>query len=172
MKLTRKNLFILAIVFQVFILIGMLVKANLPLWFGKEVKVYTKPIDPRSLLRGNYVKLSYYFDDFILKENDSQTRLDLRVDTKVYILLNKNKNNIYVMKEMSLKKPSKGVFLQGRLKSHYRNFKVEVANINAFFTQKEKALKLEKGMRGKSSIAILMVDNNGKAMIKDVVTIK
>ena len=55
---------ILAIIFQILLIIAMLAYALMPLYLGKEVKVRVNLYDPRDLFRGNYVSLSYDFSDF------------------------------------------------------------------------------------------------------------
>ena len=61
--MTRSRVVVLglgaAIAFQMFVLVGMVVNAALPLWTGTEIRVRTLPVDPRSLFRGNYVRLAY-----------------------------------------------------------------------------------------------------------------
>ena len=52
---------ILAIIFQILLIIAMLAYALMPLYLGKEVKVRVNLYDPRDLFRGNYVSLSYDF---------------------------------------------------------------------------------------------------------------
>lgn len=162
MKTNRKRLFIVAALFQLFILGGMLISSNIPLWFGKEIKVNVEPVDPRSLLRGNYVRLRYDFESIAMKTNKKR-------DTKVYVELKENNNSMYEFEKVSFEKPTKGIFLQGRVKGQYfKTLEIKVANINAYFTQKKNALKLEKELRRGSVIAVLMVDSRGKAIIKNV----
>jgi len=64
---------ILAIIFQILLIIAMLAYALMPLYLGKEVKVRVNLYDPRDLFRGNYVSLSYDFSDF---SNLQQSKFD------------------------------------------------------------------------------------------------
>ncbi|MFO0880306.1 MAG: GDYXXLXY domain-containing protein [Gemmataceae bacterium] len=51
----------LAVVLQVGVLAGMVVVEALPLYVGTRVMLRVQPVDPRSLMRGDYVTLSYDF---------------------------------------------------------------------------------------------------------------
>lgn len=165
-----KRYLIFAAIFQVTILIGMLVKANLPLYFGTEIKVATKPIDPRSLFRGNFVRLNYDFTKI-------KTDKEFIKGEEIFLKLKKNKDNLFAY-HSAWKKPPKGLYIQGRvefvkfqqgiLDQGARNTYIKFANIDAFFAPKEKALKLEKDLR-KSAVAIIMVGKNGKMMLKDII---
>ncbi|MEK8131443.1 GDYXXLXY domain-containing protein [Paenibacillus filicis] len=46
---------------QVLVLIGIAISFYAVSWFGKDVQVRTVPVDPRDLLYGDYVNLSYEF---------------------------------------------------------------------------------------------------------------
>ena len=73
---------ILAIIFQILLIIAMLAYALMPLYLGKEVKVRVKLYDPRDLFRGNYVSLSYDFSDF---SNLQQSKFDEKTGVEIYI---------------------------------------------------------------------------------------
>jgi len=158
------------IVFQFFILTGMYVNAALPLWTGKEIKISTIPVDPRSMFRGNYARLRYdisQLDTHHFPESD-----ELRNGEVVYIVLKPSTTGLYEFSKGVLKKPDSGVFLRGRIENrHYekkvKSFRIKYG-IEAYFAPKEKALALEKNLRV-SGVAVLMVTKEGRARLKDVV---
>ncbi len=170
----KQTLFLsLALAFQFSILSGMYVLAALPLWTGKEIKLNTKPVDPRSLFRGNYALLKYDISE--IDQQSLPTKNKLRNGEKIYITLIAGENNIYQFSQASLKQPDNGTFLVGRIQnrswsnaSGYYSIKY---GIEAFFAPKEKALALEKQLRN-NAIAVLMVASNGKARLKDVISAK
>lgn len=41
------------------ILVSMLVQHAWPLWTGREIYLQTRPVDPRDMMRGDYVRLGY-----------------------------------------------------------------------------------------------------------------
>lgn len=161
----------LAIVFQFFILTGMYALAAMPLWTGKEIKVKTTPVDPRSLFRGNYARLQYDFSR--IKGSYFSGAEALRNGEKVYVKLKLSDNGYYQLASVSLHKPDSGVFLSGRIDNgsywsgEIREHKV-MYGIEAFFAPKKKALALEANLRN-SGVAVLMVSSEGKARIKDVI---
>ena len=59
MKIKISTLLLAAILFQFFVLTGMVAVAAMPLLSGTEIKIKTIPVDPRSLFRGNYARLRY-----------------------------------------------------------------------------------------------------------------
>jgi uncharacterized membrane-anchored protein len=54
---------VIIICFQVVILLCVYLNAVTPLWSGREIKLATVPVDPRSLFRGNYARLRYHISD-------------------------------------------------------------------------------------------------------------
>ena len=72
---------ILAIIFQILLIIAMLAYALMPLYLGKEIKVRVNLYDPRDLFRGNYVSLSYDFS------NLQQFKFDEKTGAEIYIYM-------------------------------------------------------------------------------------
>lgn len=156
---------LIALAFQFIVLSGMYVIATMPLWTGREIKVKTIPVDPRSMFRGNYAQLRYDFstlEDRYIPDKDA-----LRNGEVIYISLKPGTNGLHEFSEVSLEKPKGGIFLRGRLQNRYRS---DVKyGIEAFFAPKQKALEIEHHLR-KSGVAILMVSSQGKARIKDIIS--
>ena len=164
----RKKIIIVlcaAVLLQIMVLSGMLVLAAMPLWTGKEIRVKVVPVDPRSLFRGNYARLNYDFSRLekgaLGGEREENRRRDNEV---VYITLRENQDGLYEYAAASLEKPDAGVFLRGRIDKFY----FVTYGIEAFFAQKERALKLEKDLQNGNGIAVLMVTGGGKAALKSV----
>lgn len=159
---------LVAICFQFLVLSGMYVGAAIPLWTGSEIKVKTIPVDPRSMFRGNYAQLRYEFSR--IKSTHFPDDVSLRTGEIVYILLKPGGDGLHEFSEVSLLKPSSGVYLRGRVKNgRYRSdiYRIKYG-IEAFFAPKKDALALEKDLRD-GGIAVLMVSNNGTARIKTVI---
>jgi uncharacterized membrane-anchored protein len=55
----EQGVLILAAGFQVLFLVGMIIERAAPLRSGRTVLLHTVPVDPRDLIRGDYVTLSY-----------------------------------------------------------------------------------------------------------------
>ena len=153
-----------AIAFQLVVLVGMVVNAAMPLWTGTEIRVRTVPVDPRSIFRGNYVRLGYDFGT--LPEDALPGEDHLRPGEVVYVRLEPGEGDVHEFAGASLDEPAEGVYLRGHLASDYAPYRVRYG-IEAFFAPKEKALALEKNLRG-GGTAVLMVTGGGKAALKDV----
>lgn len=155
-----------AVVLQLFILAGMLVKAEYPLWVGSEIRVKTVPVDPRSMFRGNYARLSYPISR--LPKGSIAPSMRLRKGEVVYVQLHQaDGDEFYSVKQALLEPPADGLFLRGRIVNNYAPYRVKYG-IEAFFAPKVKALKLEKELRN-GGVALLMVTDGGRVALKDVV---
>lgn len=156
---------ILALGFQCIVLTGMVVSSALPLWTGKQIRVKTVPVDPRSLFRGNYARLAYPFSRVDAEKMPDKN--DLRNGEIVYVLLKPGKDDLHEFDRVVLEKPAHGLFLRGRVQSRHQTVRIRYG-IEAFFAPKEKALQLEKDLQTEG-IAVLMVSKSGKARLKAVV---
>lgn len=151
---------------QIAILAGMVALSAKPPYTGQEVRVATLPIDPRSLFRGNYARLNYEFSE--LPEGVLAEHKHLRTGEPLYVSLVMGDDGLYKYAAVSLEKPESGVFIRGRLQ-HRRNRQRVKYGIEAWFAPKEEALRLERELRDGAQ-AVLMIDSNGKAALKDIVT--
>lgn len=154
-----------AIMLQLFVLSGMVVKAAMPLWTGTEIRIKTIPIDPRSMFRGNYARLNYAIS--VLPEDALSSTEELRLGEIVYVSLQEGAGGLYEYAAASLTQPDEGIFLRGRISANYIPYRVNYG-IDAFFAPKEKALQLEQELRD-GGVAVLMVTASGKVALKDVV---
>ncbi|AWF81948.1 hypothetical protein BTJ40_14565 [Microbulbifer sp. A4B17] len=158
-----------AIAVQFFILVGMYVKAQMPIWTGEPVSVKTVPVDPRSLFRGNYARLSYPFST--LDKALFKGRGRLRQGEVVYVSLQKGTSGLYELASVSLEQPQSGIFIRGRIAGNSfwnssDGYQVRYG-IEAYFAPKEKALDLEKQLRD-GGVADLMISADGRASLKVV----
>ncbi|WP_444941322.1 GDYXXLXY domain-containing protein [Microbulbifer sp. ZKSA004] len=158
-----------AIGVQLFILLGMYIKAQMPLWTGQPVSVKTVPVDPRSLFRGNYAQLNYPFSTLDKALFKGQGRL--RQGEVVYVGLEKGPSGLYERASVSLEQPQGGVFIRGRVAGQdfwnsSDSYRIRYG-IEAYFAPKEKALDLEKQLRD-GGVAELMISADGRASLKVV----
>ena len=158
----------IAAIFQLFVLTGMVGLSVMPLWSGKEIRVKTIPVDPRSMFRGNYARLRYDLSEVYI-ENSNKA---IRNGEVVYVNLIQADNGLFEFSSASLTEPERGDYLRGRIQTHHfhsnqKTFNV-IYGIEAFFAPKVKALALEQDLRD-GGIAVLMVSEGGKARLKDVI---
>ncbi len=154
------------IALQFFVLLGMVVNAATPLWTGREIRVETIPVDPRSVFRGNYARLNYAFSTLPEGALGEPTR-HLRVGEVVYVSLQQDEEQVYEFAGASLDRPADGVFLRGRMTHTTPPYRVTYG-IEAFFAPKDTAVKLEDALRS-GGLAVVMVSETGKAALKAVI---
>lgn len=136
-----------------------------PLWFGQEIKLESRPIDPRSLFRGNFVRLNYNFNT--LRKDNCDNFSSCNTGDYIYASLELNDQGLYRFKKASKRKPISGVFIRGTIqRANSYNIKASYG-IEAFFLPKKEALALEKKMR-RGGIIVLAVMKSGRATIKSI----
>lgn len=137
---------IAVLVFQLLVLGGEYLNSVFPLWFGETAILKIRPVDPRSLFRGNYVRLDYEIDD--IKNPDMTKGLaPLKKGDVLYVGL-EEKDGYHQAKSISKEKPSDGLFIRGRVKYFRSGSSVQLKyGIEAYFAAKDRALDIEKGIR-------------------------
>lgn len=168
---------ILAIFFQILLIIAMLAYALMPLYLGKEVKVRVKLYDPRDLFRGNYVSLSYDFSDFSNlqqykfdeksgKEIDIYNR-NFSKNDEIYAILKQDANATYAFDKFSFTKPKDALFLAGK----FDGYSFVKYGIEEFYMPTKKAKQTEREMMDQDvdAVAVLMVMDDGRARLKDLI---
>ncbi|WP_459899258.1 GDYXXLXY domain-containing protein [Campylobacter concisus] len=167
---------IVAVVFQISLIGIMLGYALMPLYFGQEVRVRVSLYDPRDLFRGNYVDLNYEFSNFHSRNFDENDKDDRYIDqydervrdgARVYAILKPDVNGTYSFAKFSISKPENGVFLAGR----YDGYSLVKYGIEQFYMSPDSAANTENEMREEDvdAYAVLMVMDNGKARLKDLI---
>ncbi len=95
---------------------GLIIRQELIIRHGEITILETRPIDPRDLLRGEYVILRYAI------ENDAKVREAARKDdvdgSKIYIELEENRNGVATVKTVYTEKPKNmdGLFIIGEVR--------------------------------------------------------
>ncbi len=158
----------LVILLQTGILAMIYINAHIPLWTGKPIVLKTRPVDPRSLFRGNYALLSYDISRIPAKEiNALRTP---RSNERVYVRLTPGPDQVYTYQGLSFEKPESGIFIRGRIQDHGQrttgSYRIRYG-IEAFFAPKEKALALEKQLRT-SAVARIYLTDSGKSALEGI----
>jgi len=159
--------------FQLCVLVGMYINAQLPLWFGTEVSLVTKPVDPRSLFRGNYALLSYNINQQAVPQA-WQDGHPIAKGTVVYIALEPvTETELWIGNGMYKEEPTSGLFMRGRTGKNWHLQgapMIEVSyGIEAFFAPKDKAMALEEQLNHPHR-AVIKVNANGRARLKGIVS--
>lgn len=161
--------FLIAIAAQLTIIFGLVVFNASLLARGTEVLLPIEPFDPRDPLRGDYAVLQYQIsqiDRAMFADKDQ----DIVKNRKVYVVLAK-KGNYWVAESASVKKPEQGLFISGNVgyTSSYRKTVTVSYGIEEYFIPEGTGTALEKKMRAQQAFAKVVIDKNGKAILKDVV---
>lgn len=126
---------------------------------GQEVLLKTIPVDPRDLIRGDYVILNY---EIAQLKRDSGFKWN---DT-VYVSLNVDENNIATVSEISKTKPSKPLFMKGTVKYSWRQG-IEFG-IESYFVKEGTGRELENQLRDGALVKVA-ITKNGFAKVKGFV---
>ncbi|MCG8564729.1 MAG: GDYXXLXY domain-containing protein [Desulfobacterales bacterium] len=157
------------ILFQALVMFGVWGSAHLPLWTGTEIRLATRPVDPRSLFRGNYARLGY--DISRIPAADVRALFPHpRPHERLYVRLAAGADGLYQYQGISKKRPDSGLFIRGRLDATrlIRNGAYPVTyGIEAFFAPPERALALEKQL-AETGVARIWVAPNGRAVLGNV----
>lgn len=138
-------------------------KQEFTLQTGREVLLKTIPVDPRDLLRGDYVILNYEIAQIphrFCKYDKNQT---------VYVTLNVDEQNIAHFGDISTKKP-KTLFLKGRTEDcRFVTFSSENEQcvsfgIESFFVKEGTGKYLEMLLQNGALVRVL-IDKNGNAKV-------
>ncbi|MCU7835102.1 MAG: GDYXXLXY domain-containing protein [gamma proteobacterium symbiont of Taylorina sp.] len=174
----------LIIVIQSSFLFAMIAKKQNVLSSGTTVILETRPIDPRSLFRGDYIRLNYTINELKLKQLSGDKKFQ-RHDG-VYIVLQKQQLywqavSIYHKKaSLSFMEGEKdSAIIQGVVKSvsHKRwnadeKKYIEVESIRIrygienYFVPEGEGLKLERPEEGDKVTLEIALDSDGEAAIK------
>lgn len=158
----------LVILCQTAVLAMVYINARLPLWTGKEIRLKTRPVDPRSLFRGNYARLQYDISRIPAQDVDS-IRIP-RPNEPVYIRLSPGPDGIHEYRGAGFEKPDSGPFIRGRIDTRNTRsgkfYRIRYG-IEAYFAPKEKALALERHLRT-SAVARVFVSDSGRASLEGI----
>ncbi|MFH0755362.1 MAG: GDYXXLXY domain-containing protein [bacterium] len=175
--LTKQTKFILAIVLQMIIIFAIIIFYLPILTTGKDVLLKIVPVDPRDLLRGDYITFQYDISNInSYNKNDQQIK---NKDT-VYIILRQN-GKYYIAKNVQKTKPIgndlfiKGVVESGGLESqtdlllsqHLNNSNLHIIyGIEQYFIPEGKGRDFS--FWNKEAAARVVIDENGNPALKQI----
>ncbi len=141
---------------------------------GTEIVLKTEPIDPRDLLRGDYVTLGYSISQFAATEISGDFNTFLDEATPVYVALKKDDDGSWQKSRVSITpisdlKPDE-VLIAGRSVSGFTpqtsdNVRVNYG-IERFYVPEGEGKPIEEAQGERRIDAVLMVDANGRAQMK------
>jgi uncharacterized membrane-anchored protein len=179
MTLTRETKFVIALAIQLAVIFGMIVYKMSVLRRGVEVNVGIEPVDPRDLLRGDYITFRYpvsNLDRTILRDPPVWN------GATVYVILERS-GKLWTACSAQTTKPEGDdtLFLQGKVAGgglesgaaaaewgRSRSTRIHIVyGIEQYFIPEGKGEGLN--LRGSiQPFARVVVDRNGKAVLKQI----
>jgi uncharacterized membrane-anchored protein len=143
---------------------------------GRTIYLRTAPVDPRDVMRGDYVRLVYpisrvprtFWRGLLASTNEVP---ELPLDTKVYAALSLNDESVAELVSLSTERPAEGMFVRGRTEQFSGgNLQVRYG-LEAYFMEQGKGLELEErrnrdGMQVPLEM-VVAVGASGLAVLKD-----
>ena len=150
------------IVLQAGVLVGMIALKTWTVATGQTIYVRVMPVDPRDLMRGDYVILSYEFSRAGVIDGQPP-RWDEPGNRTVYALLQpEGDGKHWRINRFTQHRPDGGVFLRGDLG---RGGRVEYG-IESYFVQEGKGRVYEDAVRSGRLSAEIKVDSAGAAVVQ------
>lgn len=164
-----------AIVLQVALITGIILFKVTTLATGMEVLLRVEPVDPRDLLRGDYLALQYNISTISTQE--VPVEYVPRTGTWVYVLLRPAENGYWIPWRVQTTKPkdSRFVFIKGRVVekrkvgdgNRYTLLRIRYG-IENYFIPEGRGSEFASLSRGKEILAKVVVDVNGNAILKQI----
>ncbi|MDR1651776.1 MAG: GDYXXLXY domain-containing protein [Synergistaceae bacterium] len=93
---------------------------TLTLLMGEQVMLETRPVDPRDILRGDYVILDYLISDIDDSlADDGKTDIYDLAGREVFVTLERDESGIGSVKSASLARPSERLYIKGTFGSSW-----------------------------------------------------
>lgn len=162
-----------AFVLQAGLLAWMIADRASLLLHGKEVRLQVIPVDPRDLLRGDYVTLAYPISQ--LRTDEVEGDDEFHFGEPIYVRLREASDG-WQATAISDAPPTDGVFLKGIVEDSYSGESCKVAapcqevrvsyNLERFFVPEGEGRELET-LRNDQRISVdVAVADNGRAALK------
>lgn len=152
------------------ILGGMIFKAYLPIFTGRQYLLPVKARDPRDFFRGNYVSLQYEFSNLPLKtlKHDLRAEKKYRFGDTLWLTLRETEGALSATGLYAERKPDAAIVLKVQPAST-----LEMTDTNAdlftglesFFAPKAEALDWESALREGRVFARVSIDHSGNARL-------
>lgn len=161
--MTKQKWITAIIVLQLLITGGQIGKSELLLSQGEMIKLKLQPVDPRSLMQGDYVILNYEISNIEIDFGNDQKG-------KIEVLLRENQDGIYEysgiykFKELGWNKPYTAQEGDIIIAGKYTGFNRIVYGIENFFIEEGTGSEVERNME----YAYVKVAKNGDAILESI----
>lgn len=162
MKMKPRTVFIILILLQLLILVGLTGYNEAILAFGKTVVLQTVPVDPRDLFRGDYVVLRYEIST--LDHVPGYWQID--EGDEIYVKLEKE-DDVWDAVQISKAEPEDWYyFIAGEVEDVWDSRLMVEYGIEAYFVPEGEGREIERADDLKVRVSI---DESGKAVIKNLI---
>jgi uncharacterized membrane-anchored protein len=168
--------FWITLIIPVILLLSLIVRPSMVVFFGKTIALQTVPYDPTDVFYGDYAILKFEIEDVkgSLVDADLLGQLTNGQDgVPVYVSLKQN-GNVYVVQQISEKRPNTELYLKGNLETKYYNPTADGEKIyhvdyglDRYYVEEGTGKELERKSQQGKLIAQLKV-KNGYAVITSV----
>ncbi|MFN5467393.1 MAG: GDYXXLXY domain-containing protein [Pirellulaceae bacterium] len=163
MRRHERQLLFGAVALQLLILLGMIAWQAMPIWTGETLLLRVQPIDPRDLMRGDYVILSYEMSSLPI-DGVEGNRSEWADDRVVFVTLECEEDGVHWRGvKASLNKPAKGKYIQGKTLRGRLVFGIE-----SYFLQEGTGKEYEEAIQKKKVSARISLTAEGLAALLDL----
>ncbi len=173
----KAKILIACVALQLLILVVMAGQREWVRLTGRPVYFRTAPVDPRDVMRGDYVRLNY---DISRVPRESwrgplpapSAKLDeMPRDTRVYVSLRLQEDGVAQLVSLGLEQPREGLYIRGRTETSSSEQINVRYGLEALFLEQGKGLELEAG-RNRNGIQVPLevkaaVSRNGIVVLQD-----
>ena len=137
------------------------------LHFGEKILLETRPVDPRDILRGDYVVLEYEIEsipDEMMPEEVQEERDYRRRRREVFVSLERDDDGIAGVSGVSTARPS-GLYLKAMVRTSWRFIGNVDYNLGVYYVPEGTGRELERAINAGSVLADVRV-LRGRGVIK------
>ncbi|MFB6356043.1 MAG: GDYXXLXY domain-containing protein [bacterium] len=169
--ISRRIRFLIVLGCMTLFLLGMAGYHSYVRMTGRTVVLKTEPVDPRSLFRGDYIRLSYTINEVPCDSDE----LDKTAETssKVFVTL-KQKNKYWTAQHLSSQYPTnvqkQRVVISGKLEHDIREgtCQVNYPSIQTYFVPEDRGKRLEE-LRGQGLKVEVSIGGSGYPVINRLI---
>lgn len=169
------NRYLLGLI-PVIILLAMTFLPLMTYFYGEEILLETKPVDPRDIFRGDYVYLSFDINDVHIdlfpEELKKPETFAQYKNKKLYAVL-KKQGDFYEVERMSFEKPDHPYYLNAQIKFYsplekgYDDIQHVDYQIDRYFVPENTGKQLEE-LSQKGELAVKAKVRNGYPLLMEV----
>lgn len=167
--MTKKTIFFLIFASWLAIIIGFIGYKQYTVSTGEKILLKTMPVDPRDILRGDYVILNYEISRLNMDQiphNDN----NFSVDRPFFLVLEKGEKYWHPVELKKVKPKGDNIFIKGIVKSIYSNRMTAEYGIESYFIPEGRGIEIESAIRGQdSNVDVeIYVDKYGNSVISKI----